>query len=238
MPQYTLTLELTARGKDGHSPKATRRNLAIAAATLNNVVGWGGQPIQDGVDIHDELNGDITLKVMGTDAGICRMIHTWLNPPTPYGANVSVKDYGGLVCPATLTLHFIINAASECRFHGDNDGTSWVRLASGDYNPTCQDFYLQKVVSGTDEYYIRNKKTDFYVHGDDDGAGWIRLVGDVNKDCQVVVFEQNGDKWRIKNKHSGCYVHGDKEGTSWLRYEKSINDTCQLFVFYAAINPN
>jgi hypothetical protein len=106
MPQYTLVLELTNRGKDGHSPTGQeRRQKAIQKAIDNHVTGWfdPGQPphdIQDAPpDITENADGTITWKVQGTQADVCNMVKAWLNPPQHKKANVRVKNDGGLNCP-------------------------------------------------------------------------------------------------------------------------------------------
>ena len=102
MPQYTLVLELTDRGKDGHSPTGQeRRQKSIQKAKDNNVTNWSDHDIQDAPpDITENADGTIiTWKVKGTKSDVCNMVYAWLHPPNHKKANVRVKDDGGLNCP-------------------------------------------------------------------------------------------------------------------------------------------
>jgi hypothetical protein len=76
MPQYTLRLTHTAQGADpGHPHNVTyRRNQAIAVAKRNNVTGWSGTAIEDGIT---PLGDGATWKVEGSDFNICGMIAIW-----------------------------------------------------------------------------------------------------------------------------------------------------------------
>jgi hypothetical protein len=90
MARYKLTLTLTTDGKDGHSPKKTRRDLAQLAARNHNVT---VNKIQDNAD------QTITWDVTGTEADVCAMIKDWTTPPKrPGKPNVTVKSSPTLSC--------------------------------------------------------------------------------------------------------------------------------------------
>jgi|HubBroStandDraft_4_1064222.scaffolds.fasta_scaffold479668_2 hypothetical protein len=76
MPKYTLRVTHTAQGADLSHPHSVtyRRNQAIAVAKRNNVTGWNGTAIEDGIT---PLNDGATWKVEGTDFDICGMIAIW-----------------------------------------------------------------------------------------------------------------------------------------------------------------